>query len=488
MNKFNTHGGYFAPEGYLKIEEGGSHEENPNGGVQLGMDQQEIPNMLEQDESVYDDFVYSDNIVADKAMLEKYNLPTKYAGKKYSDIADIYVDEAENRPNDPISNNGLNAMLVRLADAQEEQKQVEQDAEIEQELANLSPEELAELEAMLGGEGQPAESVEPEMPIMRKGGPLNLFGNGGVGLSVYNIMKDREKQSDIEKLQKGTLGRDLVQQALYEEAVKDYTPKGVVRTPSKGDIFTSDYLHTTKPSGEKTVANPNAGKDAPTLPTWMRYAGAATSGLLGLHNLLQEPDRYSLPTYTPILPSARMHLIDPVYNPLDEEMIVNDILAQSAETDRAIRNSGIGPSTGALLLSSAYNTGKNLGSARAQVWDVNNQRRNAVISGINANRQALGTFDYNLSRDRASILNDAMLRNAQNNLMIQRLNNEAESAKYAAVSNQIDQVGQALSGIGKENFSANMVNTSNPNYKIGPDGKVYFVGKCGGTLLKKVKK
>ena len=33
MSKFDTHGGYFAPKDYTRINEGGSHEENPNGGV-----------------------------------------------------------------------------------------------------------------------------------------------------------------------------------------------------------------------------------------------------------------------------------------------------------------------------------------------------------------------------------------------------------------------------------------------------------------------
>ena len=114
MRKFDTHGGYFAPQDYFRVDEGGSHEENPNGGVQVGVDPQGTPNLLEENEPVYKDFVYSDNIVADVEMLKKHNIPTKYAGKLYSEIADAFVDEAGERPNDPISNNGLNAMLVRL--------------------------------------------------------------------------------------------------------------------------------------------------------------------------------------------------------------------------------------------------------------------------------------------------------------------------------------------------------------------------------------
>lgn len=218
MDRFNTQGGYFAPHGYLRINSGGSHEENPNGGVQLGVDGQGVPNMLEENEPVYNDFVYSDNIKADAKILEQFNLPKKYAGKLYSEIADDYVDEAALNPNDPISNNGLNAMLVRLADAQEAQKRQEEQAAIMKELENMSPEEQEALMAMLsqqdaqGQEGmmpeagmspeekammqQQAEPMSPEgmmamqggtpdmsgqqMPVMANGGFIRRFDLGGV--------------------------------------------------------------------------------------------------------------------------------------------------------------------------------------------------------------------------------------------------------------------------------------------------------------------
>ncbi|MBQ3949176.1 MAG: hypothetical protein II661_01760, partial [Bacteroidales bacterium] len=136
----------------MRVNAGGSHEENPNGGVQVGVDPEGTPNLLEEGEPVYNDYVYSDNITAEEDILKSHNLPHKYAGKLYSEIADTFVDDAAETPLDPISNNGLNAMLVRLAEAQEEQKAIQQQRELEEELANLSPEELAELEQMLSQE------------------------------------------------------------------------------------------------------------------------------------------------------------------------------------------------------------------------------------------------------------------------------------------------------------------------------------------------
>lgn len=200
MGKFNTHGGYFAPQNYFKVTTGGSHAENPNGGVQIGTDPQGIPNMLEEGEPVYDDFVYSDNIRADAKLLKKYNIPEKYAGKLFSEIADLFVDEATLRPNDPISNNGLNEMLVRLADAQEEQKQIAEQAELEKQLAALDPEQLAEIQQMAVSPEQVEQEVptdysqeidatdeQPVMPqlgMMANGGFIRTFEDGTPGTVV----------------------------------------------------------------------------------------------------------------------------------------------------------------------------------------------------------------------------------------------------------------------------------------------------------------
>lgn len=167
MAGFNTHGGYFAPAGYMRINAGGSHEENPNGGVQVGVDPQGIPNMVEEGESIYQDFVFSDNIKAQEKFLVEVNLPKRYAGKLYSEIVDDLFAEAEERPNDPVSKNGLDAMLGRLAQAQEEQKAAEEEAALLEELKNMSPEEVAALEQQLAeqmaAEQQP--QMEPEVPV-----------------------------------------------------------------------------------------------------------------------------------------------------------------------------------------------------------------------------------------------------------------------------------------------------------------------------------
>lgn len=211
MSKFDTHGGYFSPDNYIRINEGGTHDENPNGGVQMGVDPEGVPNMVEEDETVYDDYVFSDNIIVDDAMVEKHNLPAWAKGKLYSKVTDRLVEEAEERPMDPISRSGLEEMLGRLRDAQEEQKQIQQERELEDELSQLSPEELDQLESMLvqseqapveeypaapeqmAGPAEPVQQTPIEgAPMMRNGGTLLRRFDGGGGLT------DEQRQAIID--------------------------------------------------------------------------------------------------------------------------------------------------------------------------------------------------------------------------------------------------------------------------------------------------
>lgn len=846
MSKFDTHGGYFAPKDYLRVNEGGSHEENPNGGVQIGVDPEGNPNLLEEGEPVYKDYVYSDNIEAEEQFLVDNNLPKKYAGKLYSKIADDLFSEAEERPLDPISRNGLEALLGRLADAQEGQKQVKEQRELEDELAQLSPEELDQLEAMLaqtsgtdqdgGAAGLPVSEVVPEeqmmgpvepmpvegMPMMANGGFLRMYDVGGSIEDELNAaMKERaearkrkEEYNDaqrdynnarlklffqrfplrsehknnvrelaaLEAMQEAYIAGDRLNGGIGEEEAllrqqkrtekagervakresriselekerneaqkrmnairfpfaQSFVPVGddsellnepeteplnnsissspetidsaVVVKPKintedfsveeidfgpflkyggeinrfdeggferlmnalrhydrstkrggiagtyaidrnfplgtefktiedlenseayrkftdyvvdhyqdpevqaylrllddrthagvrklfdgntlrpdweqmyrrrRGDHLGGIYHFSTKvddlarpvaptqaqqpvaslphvtgplfdfatgtaysPEGanlgmpdfklhvpqsalkadtrfrigrgdtrpfnevyENTLVdfggNPtNTGNEVAgdtvdernvnLLPTWPRYAGAIGSGLLGLYNAFQQPDRYTAPHINPQLPEGRINLQNQVYNPIDQNMIANAQIAQGNATNRALRNSGLGSSTGATILAADNNLTGNLGTGFIQAWDANNQRRNSVIAANNQAEAQRAQFDYTVDAARKEAINRLAPYNAQNDLMVQRLNNQAEAEKYQAISNQISNGLQALSGIGQENFAMNQINT-NPyylGYRIAPNGAIGYYPwySCNGGFLKKYKK
>lgn len=918
MGKFDTHGGYFAPKGYFRINEGGSHEENPNGGVQIGVDQNGTPNMLEEGEPVYNDYVYSDNIIADIEILQKHNLPTKYAGRLYSEIADLFVDEAEERPLDPISNNGLNAMLVRLADAQEEQKAAEQQAQMEEMLGQLSPEQLGELESLLAQEQQaeqdqamqdqmaqeqimqqqaspqdymqqpesyPEDYAQPDMQaqigaaqalqqmppmMMACGGKLNLFDTGGgvgggirgtgrkptkqeqydaneilmmvpiagIPAAIQNFKTDlrngdfayaaldaasmwpgmglvggaikggakgllkggikgmvkgakvgkraakiskagkaatkeasksskaweyvfkpwRATKAAIEtnrankvkgfrraanvaagiggdagtavigidltdNLTGGALGSlwngtidaikyhygapnlndtlpkaDRSQFGIYIPEDSDWAYGGPInrfkdggkkdgdskksgsnnlisrrsyasgthydnpiefgnleghptffwnnvgnnnldrinnrffiyppeQTYDKYGYFplvnnqralrdngytlnwdatlgkligpgtpryvnvggepytqrdsTNEHIFPTEPgttanmppikgafSRTAFTTSPNtpvvqsSGSINTTLPTpkWLlnnpgqlkseyellnerlsnlvdtpksdvdlsylgrdvdrelnrnrrpnrfnlqnlRYWGPIANALQLGWNIFQKPDRLNVPYVSPVLPNGRMHLIDTTYNPLDENSAVVSLGSANARTHYNLANSGLGPSAGAAMVAADNNYASNYGNALAQIWDANNQRRNAVIGQRNQNRQTLGNFHLNINNTRAGILNQFALQNLQNDLMRQRYNHYAESQRWNNISQSLDALNRGISDIGVDAYNRNMANSipgldydvdengnvgytlKKGNYKMNEDGSISF--GCGGTLLKKYRR
>lgn len=116
----NTNGGDFS-NGLIMIGNGGTHEENPMEGVQMGMDAQGVPNLVEEGEVIFNDYVFSNRMKVPKAVRSKYKLREK-KGITFADAAKRISKESEERPNDPISQNGLKAMLGELATIQEDER------------------------------------------------------------------------------------------------------------------------------------------------------------------------------------------------------------------------------------------------------------------------------------------------------------------------------------------------------------------------------
>lgn len=114
----NTHGGIWS-NGLSFIDNGGTHEENPYEGVQIGVDNQGIPNLVEEGEVIFNDYVFSNRLTADKKLLKNVGLSSSYDNYSFAKIAEELSKESKERPNDPISKRGLNDSMNKLAMAQE---------------------------------------------------------------------------------------------------------------------------------------------------------------------------------------------------------------------------------------------------------------------------------------------------------------------------------------------------------------------------------
>lgn len=158
----NTQGGDFT-NGVTFIDEGGSHEENPYQGIQIGVDPEGAPNLVEQGEVVYDDYVFSDRMEIPDDIRKEYKL----RGKTFAKAAKSAQRESEERPNDPLSTKGLQAAMERIAAAQEEARERKEAHREGNEypsmfayggdtnpygLALEDPMSVEELEAMMNGE------------------------------------------------------------------------------------------------------------------------------------------------------------------------------------------------------------------------------------------------------------------------------------------------------------------------------------------------
>lgn len=120
--ELNTNGGDF-PTGLIFIDEGGTHESNPYEGVPMGIAPDGKPNLVEEGETIYNDYVFSNRLTVPKAIRNKYKLGDKLtfakASKKLAKVS-------EERPNDPISQETLHEIMSDLATVQEEVRQKKQ--------------------------------------------------------------------------------------------------------------------------------------------------------------------------------------------------------------------------------------------------------------------------------------------------------------------------------------------------------------------------
>lgn len=154
--QFGKHSNDFS-NGLVSVNNGGTHEMNPNQGVQMGVDPQGTPNLVEEGETVFGDFVFSNRITVPKEVLSSFGIKSK---KKmtYADVSKYLAKESEERPNDQISQKGLERNLGLLSDAQEKQK-MQKDAEERrlQALNAVNPNMPADLEMAMQGEEQMQE-------------------------------------------------------------------------------------------------------------------------------------------------------------------------------------------------------------------------------------------------------------------------------------------------------------------------------------------
>lgn len=107
-NLFNNGGNMMD---FTIINNGGTHEQNPYGGVPMGVDNEGTPNLVEEGEVIYNDYVYSNRLKPSKKYKTKYKIDDS---RTYADIAKEIQKNFEENPNDPITKKGVESRMEEL--------------------------------------------------------------------------------------------------------------------------------------------------------------------------------------------------------------------------------------------------------------------------------------------------------------------------------------------------------------------------------------
>lgn len=102
-----------------EFDEGGTHEENPNGGVPQGINKSNgQPNLVEEGESKFKNYIFSDRLKISAP--KEYNLGGHLNGVTFAEASKRLSRIADERPNDPIATRGQEMSLNRLKMANED--------------------------------------------------------------------------------------------------------------------------------------------------------------------------------------------------------------------------------------------------------------------------------------------------------------------------------------------------------------------------------
>lgn len=396
----NTQGGDFT-NGVTFIDEGGSHEENPYQGIQIGVDPEGAPNLVEQGEVVYDDYVFSNRMEIPDDIRKEYKL----RGKTFAKAAKSAQRESEERPNDPLSTKGLQAAMERIAEAQEEVRNRER-------IKNIKSNRFDK-----GGPINPAP-IFTNPYLENSELPNEIGGFTAYGTTFGNAPMTKEELNNFEKNRRDYMkSLDNEERGRKRQTWTRYAPIIGSGLASLSDLFSRpDY------GSADMIGGVGLGAEA---------AGYAPIG-----NYLS-------------------------YRPLDRDFYINKMNQQAAATRRGLMNTSGGNRLNAQagILAADYNYGQNMGNLARQAEEYNQQLRERVEA---FNR---GTNMFNTETGLKASMFNAESRNAAKRArlgqattaaqMRQAIKDQDAARRSANITNFL----QGLGDMGWENEQANWLDT-----------------------------
>lgn len=425
----STHGGNFS-NGLTFIDNGGTHEENPNEGVQMGIDSKGTPNLVEEGEVKFNNYIFSNRLYPNDTLLEEYNLPKSYNNKTFAYIAEKLSKESHERPNDPISQRGLMSSMLKLQSAQETLKQDAASKEAKNKFNKLSPEDQIGIMQAAQQYSQNSQEKKFAEGGFKDPGPM-LTGNSDFGLKVDTIpipkTVDKTFQGKFEKeepevMPKTDWGLDKLR----------YAP-----VAGAGIAALTDAIGLTN--------KPNYGNSD--------LIGKAVSNIPKVE-------------YTPIGNYLQ-------YKPFDKDYYINKLNSQAGATRRAIidQSGGNRAAATAGILAADYNSQGKLGDLARQAEEYNLAQKQQVESFNRGTNQA--NSEGNL---RASMANGQLSELSLKGTMAQaELRDNALARASAARSTNLSNLFNSLGEVGREEYSRNLANSNRSQYYgVDNSGNVYY--------------
>ena len=450
LDDLNNHGATWS-NGVTYINNGGTHEENPNEGVQVGVDSEGNPNLVEEGEVKWNNYIFSNRIFANKKDLKASNLPTSLDNNSFASAAEKLSKQSKEMPNDPISKRSLNISLSRLQQLQENMRQKQNKTQ------NRNPNKFEG--------GGPTEDPFEAPFKMRADGTYPI--NDTYSLPIQNPTKDSTKRGKL---------------SLSDTAISDMYNDNLVKSATNTKLgFTVPDIVTT----DKKPHDPN--KFDKGLP-FLRYAPAIGSGVAAFTDMMgwtNKPDYSGInkisDTVNHMSPASYRPIGDYMtYKPLDRNYYQNMLNSQAESTKRGIVEQSGGNRATAIagLLAADYNAQSKVGELARQAEEYNQGLKERVKSfnrGTNQynSDQALKVDELNMNLDRLKY--ESSVQQAQ---MRQEALARAAAARTANISNFFNNLG----GIGREDTQKNWIR-SNPGllYDISDNGISYKNKKKGSN-------
>lgn len=419
-------GGELFTNGVTIIGNGGTHEQNPYEGVQMGVDPQGIPNLVEEGEVVFNDYVFSNRVIVPDAVREKYKL----RGNKeltFADAAKQMQKESEERPNDPISKRGLLSSMSRLQQAQEVVRQQNQ-------------------------EGQ--EGVQ-----YAHGGRMGTLFDGIGDMPNFLDGVDYGDWQDY-----GALLEPINAEDLWNESMAGTDGSGEGDTDNSSKLTWLRYAPVVGAAiglGQNLFSKPD-------------YTSA--DAILEAAN---QAGNYTPVGYTPIGNYLQ-------YRPFDRNFYLNKLNAQAGATRRAIMNT-TSPSRNAALLAADYNALGRLGDLARQAEEYNLAQRQAVETfnrGTNMANAEMGLKAAMANQEAALKARSSRLSGVAQAMAVR---DAVDARRGASMSANLTNFFNSLGDIGREEYSRNMI-MSNPALYYSIDSKGNVTYKNGYESLSEAEK